>query len=79
MEGPTSESTVVAIRIRGHVFRGAVRHYRSTEIGFDFGVRFAQTGAWKTEEFDPAHLQDGVARGAREPEINFGVGSSFGE
>jgi len=58
MEVPISKSTSVEIRCRDHEFRGVVRYCRSTEIGFDIGVQFAQPGAWNRQEFEPKHLFD---------------------
>lgn len=58
MEGAVAECAAVEIRIRDHMFRGAVRYCRSTEIGFDIGIQFLQPQAWNRQEFEPEHLFD---------------------
>jgi hypothetical protein len=58
MDQAVAESTPIDIRCGEHLFRGAVRYCRQTEIGFDIGVQFTQPGAWDREEFEPKHLLD---------------------
>jgi hypothetical protein len=58
MDQSVAESTPIEIRCGEHLFHGAVRYCRQTEIGFDIGVQFAQPGAWDREQFEPKHLLD---------------------
>jgi hypothetical protein len=53
-----SENTAVEIRCGDHVFNGTVRYTRTSDLGFDLGIQFAQRGTWKREDFEPQHLLD---------------------
>ena len=68
MDQAVPESTAIEIRCGEHLFHGAVRYCRSTEIGFDIGVQFAQPGTWDRQEFEPKHFFD--ARSLNKPKSN---------
>jgi len=58
MDQAIPEGTPIEIRCGETVFLSTVRYCRSSEIGFDLGIQFSQTGTWNQEEFEPKHLLD---------------------
>jgi hypothetical protein len=58
LDQPIPETTATVIRCGKTEFQGTVRYCRSSDIGFDLGIKFNDRGTWKQEEFEPQHLLD---------------------